>query len=689
MLAIGVDIGGTFTDLVAIDAAGRTVFAKSLSTPDDQSIGVMAGLEELARRLSLPLEDMLAQTERLVHGTTVATNALLERKGAKVALLTTEGHRDILEMREGLKPDRYDLRSPPPEPLVPRELRFGVRERMRPNGEVMIPLDPASLREAIGAIRASGATSVAVCFLHSYRNPAHELAARDQLARELPDASISLSSDVLPQIKEYERVSTTVVNAYVGPIVRNYLARLERRLIEAGLKGSLFIILSHGGMAPVEEAARLAAATVLSGPAGGMSGCRRCAEMLGLPDLVAFDMGGTSTDISLVADGRVTLSADGGLAGERIALRSLDIASIAAGGGSIASVAGHGIFRVGPESAGAMPGPAAYGQGGEAATVTDANVVLGYLDAGAFMGGQRALDVAAAEAAVDRVASALGLSRIEAAFGIFRLVNLKMADGIRLMTVRRGTDPRRFALLSFGGAAGLHAAELARALDIERIIVPATASVLSAWGMLTSDLRYEQSRTHFETGARTTAAEIRDMFAELETRATARLKACFGGEIAIERSAEMRYGEQIFEIDVPLDGIDFNSPSLISDIETRFHQRHEELYTYASRDQEVVFVNARLAAIGRVAVPEPKAIALTQASPCTSRGRRKAYFGAWREVDVFAFDDLRPGDRLSGPAIVEAETTTVVINEGDRLAVNAQGWLDISVGKGAGATKGI
>src|SRR6516164_3255657 len=338
MRAIGIDVGGTFTDLVAIDAAGRTVFAKSLSTPKDQSIGVMAGLEELARRLGLELGEMLAQTQRLVHGTTVATNALLERKGARVALLITEGHRDILEMREGLKPNRYDLRRPPPEPLVPRELRFCVRERMRPNGEVMIPLDQDSLGQAIAAIRKSGATSVAICFLHSYRNPAHEIAAAERLKRELPDVSVSCSSDVLPQIKEHERVSTTVVNAYVGPVVRRYLQRVERRLSEAGFKGSLFIVLSHGGMAPVEEAARLAAATVLSGPAGGISGCRRCADMLGLKDLVAFDMGGTSTDISLISDGSVTLSADGGLAGQRIALRSLDISSIAAGGGSIASV---------------------------------------------------------------------------------------------------------------------------------------------------------------------------------------------------------------------------------------------------------------------------------------------------------------------------------------------------------------
>src|SRR6201996_8678775 len=685
MLTIGIDVGGTFTDLVAIDATGRTVFAKSPSTPQDQSIGVMEGLDELARRLDLSRADMLARTQRLVHGTTVATNALLERKGAKVALLTTEGHRDVLEMREGLKSNRYDLRTPPPEPLVPRELRFGVRERLRPGGEVLTPLDDVSLGEAIAAIKQAGATSVAICFLHAYRNPAHEIAAGERLARELPDVSISRSSDVLPQIKEYERVSTTVVNAYVQPIVRHYLERLEQRLGEAGFKGSLFIILSHGGMAPVQEAARLAAATVLSGPAGGMSGCRPCAAMLNIPDLVAFDMGGTSTDISLIADGGVTLSADGGLAGQRIALRSLDIASLAAGGGSTASIDSGGIFQVGRESAGAMPGPACYGQGGTQATVTDANVVLGYLDAGAFMGGKRPLDTGAAEAAVDRLAATLKITRDEAAFGIFRLVNLKMADGIRLMTLRRGVDPRRFALLSFGGAAGLHAADVARELELSRIIVPTTASVLSAWGMLASDLRYEVSRTHFETGAHSTAAEVREIFAELEKRAVERLRGWFEGPIRVERSAEMRYGEQIFEIDVPLDGIDLSSPSLISDIEDRFHVRHEELYTYASRDQEVVFVNARVAAIGAVAAGEGAAKAVASAAPCVPRGKRKAFFGKWRDVPVYALDDLRPGHSLQGPAIVEAETTTVVINAGDSLVVNGLGWLDIKVAKAGSA----
>jgi N-methylhydantoinase A len=679
MYRIGVDVGGTYTDLVVTDESGRTVFAKSPSTPSDQSIGVMAGLEELARRLNVTCAEMLAATDRLVHGTTVATNALLERKGAKVALLTTEGHRDVIEMREGLKPDRYDLRSPPPEPLVPRERRLGVRERLKASGEALIPLDAASLGDAIAAVKNAGASSVAICFLHAYLNPVHELAAVDRLARELPGISISRSSDVLPQIKEYERVSTAIVNAYVEPIVRRYLTNLEQRLKEAGFNGSLFVVLSHGGMAPVEEASRLAAGTVLSGPAGGISGSRRCADLLGIPDLVPFDMGGTSTDISLVADGQASLSADGMLAGQRIALRSLDIASIAAGGGSIASVDAGKTLRVGPESAGSVPGPACYGNGGTAATVTDANVVLGYLDAFAFMGGKRPLDRAASEAAIDRIAAALELSRQEAAAGIYKMINLKMADGIRLMTLRRGVDPRKFALLSFGGAAGLHAAEVARELEIKRIVVPTVASVLSAWGMLTSDLRYEVSRTHYGAGARISAGEVHELFGQLEQQAEGRLRAWFSGPVRIERSAEMRYGEQVFEIDVPLDGLDWEAADLVDRIEEKFHRRHEELYTYASRGQEVVFVNARVAAVGEVARRDQDTKPASSAAACSPRSKRQAFFGAWREVPVYALDDLRPGHALTGPAIIEAETTTVLIGQGDRVTVNALGWLDIAL----------
>jgi len=681
MYTLGIDVGGTFTDLVAIGPNGGAVFAKSPSTPADQSLGVMTGLEDLARKLGLERSHLLARTTRLVHGTTVATNALLERKGAKVALLTTEGHRDILEMREGLKGDRYDLRTPPPEPLVPRERRFGVRERLGPDGSIRTPLNHASLGEAIDAVRRSGATSVAVCYLHAYRNPAHEIATVERLRRELPGVYVSRSSDVWPQIKEFERVSTTVVNSYVGPAVKHYLGNLERRLAEAGFAGSLFIILSHGGMAPVEEASRLAAGTVLSGPAGGISGCRRCAELLDITDLIPFDMGGTSTDISLIAEGRAMLTAAAGLAGERIALRSLDIASIAAGGGSIASVDSGGTLHVGPASAGSQPGPACYGHGGSVATVTDANVVLGYLGAESFMGGRRRLDRVAAETAVGQIGTTLGVSLEQAAAGIYRMVNLGMADGIRLMTLRRGVDPRRFAMVSFGGAAGLHAVEVARELEIPRVIVPVAASVLSAWGMLASDLRYEVGRTSIGTG-RVGAETIRSVLAELEAAALGHMRAWFEGPVKIERSAEMRYGEQIFEIDVDLDGIELASHDLVDQIDQRFHRRHEELYTYASPDQEVVFVNARVSAVGDVPRIAETETNTQPADPASSTSMRTIFLDRPMEVPVYDFGSLRPDHRVAGPALIESETTTVLVGRTDSLTVNALGWLDIAIGRG-------
>jgi N-methylhydantoinase A len=679
-LRIGIDVGGTFTDLVAIDSAGRTTVAKSPSTPADQSVGVVEGLEALAARLDLTLPDLLARTERIVHGTTVATNALLERKGARVGLLTTEGHRDVLQMREGLKDERYNLRLPPPEPLVPRERRLGVRERVKVDGTVLTPLDRNSLDEAVSALKVDGVEAVAVCYLHAYRNPAHEAETRRVLENELPGVFVSLSSEVLPQIKEFERASTTVVNSYVGPPVAKYLTNLARRLAEANYAGPLFIILSHGGMAPVEEAARLAAGTVLSGPAGGIAGARRCAELLQIPDLVPFDMGGTSTDISLVSGGEAALSAERGVAGERIALRSLDIVSIGAGGGSIARVEA-GALRVGPESAGAVPGPACYGAGGAEATVTDANLVLGLLDPGRFLGGRRRLDPAAAEAAVSRIGKALGIGHDEAAAGIYRLINLAMADGVRLMTVRRGVDPRRFALLSFGGAAGLHAVEVARDLDIPRVVVPTVASVLSAWGMLSTDLRYEAVRSHVGDGRRLDGASLRGIFADLELEATGRLRTWFDGPVRVRRSAEMRYGEQVYEIDVPLDGLDWGAEGVMARAVDRFHRRHRDLYTYDLPGEEVVLVNARAAAIGAVALsPEaeewrPEA----RTGDGAPRETRRAFFGGWRDVPVFDFHALRVGQAILGPAIVEAETTTVVAGEGDRIAVNDRGWLDIAL----------
>ena len=678
MWRIGIDVGGTFTDLVAVDDGGRVVHAKSASTPADQSVGVMDGLGRLAETIGITRDALLGSTERIVHGTTVATNALLERKGAKVGLLTTEGHIDILEMREGLKDDRYELRQPPPEPLVPRNLRLGVAERIRPDGRIDKPLSTASVNEGVAALKQAGVQSVAVCYLHSYRDPTHEHMTGEAVRTAMPDAYISLSSDVLPQIKEYERTCTTVVNAYVGPALQRYLTRLETRLREAGFAGPLLIIQSHGGVATVADAVRLSAGAVLSGPAGGVAGSRHAARLTGQGNLIPFDMGGTSTDISLIVDGEAAIASDRKLAGQRVGLSSLDIISIGAGGGSIARVDAGGLLHVGPESAGAEPGPACYGRGGRLATVTDANLVLGYLDPAGFLGGRARLDLSAAEQAVDRIAADLGIDRMAAAEGIHRVINTRMAEGIRLVSVRRGVDPRKFALLSFGGAAGLHITEIARQLDLARVIVPRLASVLSAWGMLATDLRYEIARTHIGDASALSAESVRAMVAEMQTEARRRLAAAhFTGTVRTTIAADMRYGEQVFEVPVDLDGIDFAAPDLLGQIAERFHARHEALYTYALRDQEAVLVNLRVAAIGELpALPaEPPA---TARAPIGPHARRRIRLEGEREVPVYAFDALAAGQVIDGPAIVESPTTTVLLRTPDRATTNQMGWLDIA-----------
>ncbi len=678
---IGIDVGGTFTDVVCIGPDGRTTLAKAASTPADQSEGVVEALRVLAQALGVPLPDLLARTDRIVHGTTVATNALLERKGARVAMLTTAGHRDVIEMREGLKPDRYDLRLPPPPPLVPRRLRLPVRERLRVDGRMEVPLDEVSLAEAIEALRAAQVEAVAVCFLHSWRDPSHERRAGEAVAKALPGVYVTLSSDVLPQIKEFERFSTAAVNAYVGPVVARYLTRLRARLGEAGYAGPVFVTLSHGGVAPVEEAARLAAGTALSGPAGGVAaGVALAARGLGA-NLVTFDVGGTSTDIALVTEGEAALGRGRVVGGERIALESLDIVTLGAGGGSIAHVGPGGTLQVGPQSAGAVPGPVCYGQGGTEPTLTDANLLLGYLDPANFLGGRRQLDMAAAERAFAALGERLGLTAMQAAAGTHRLANVRMADGIRVATVRRGVDPRDYALLGFGGAAGLHATAVARELGIHRVAVPLFAAGLSAWGMLHTDLRYEVARSEADTAGGVPSDEaLRAAFAALEEEGRARVAAWFGGQVETRRAADMRYGEQVFEIAVPLDGLDWDSPGLADRVREAFHRRHEALFTYALRGEEVVLVNARVAVVGRLP-PMPARAAPATATPAAPVAQRRILLadGDTADAPVFDFAALTPDQRVDGPAIVESDTTTVLLLPGDAARMDARGWLEVEV----------
>ena len=679
-LRIGVDVGGTFTDVIAVGEGGRVTFAKAGSTPADQSAGVMDGLARLAAELGLTLRDLLTRTDSIVHGMTVATNALIERKGARVGLLTTEGHRDILEMREGLKPERYNLRLPREAPLVPRHLRFGVRERVRPDGRIETPLDSESLLKAIRGLRRARVDSIAVCYLHSYRDDRHERLTREAIEDEMPGVYVSLSSEVLPKIKEYERTSTTVVNAYVGPLIARYLAGLMDHLAEAGYAGPILIMQSHGGVAPIEETIRVAAGTVLSGPAGGLAGARRVAELAGAPNLIPFDMGGTSSDVSLIVGGVAMLAVDKAIASERIALPSLDITTLGAGGGSIARVDGGGLLKVGPESAGAEPGPACYGRGGRDATVTDASVVLGFLDPDNFLGGAARLDRQAAMDALARLGEALGTDPVRAAEGVHRVINTQMAEGIRVATVRRGVDPRRFAIVGFGGAAGLQATELARIVHVDRVIVPRVASVLSAWGMLGTELRLEAIRSHVGDTGELDIAALRALFDELEIEGRTRMSGWTDGTVRSRRAAEMRYGEQVYEIDVPLDGVDFDSPSLPETLKRAFEARHEELYTYSLPDQDPVLINARVTTAGALPAPpvEPEA---PSGEPTEPSGTRRIYLGEWLEAAVYDFDTLSRGQDIAGPAIIESDTTTVLLRRGDRATTTPERWLDIRLPK--------
>ena len=437
------------------------------------------------------------------------------------------------------------------------------------------------------------------------------------------------------------------------------------------------MILSHGGVASGAEATRLAAGTALSGPAGGVAAAVALAREGVAKDLIAFDMGGTSTDIALVRDGLPTLSDGKTVANARIALPSLDIVTLGAGGGSIGKIDRAGLLAVGPESAGADPGPACYGQGGTVPTVTDANLVLGYLDPGNFLGGRRLLDVTAATAAMQGLADALGVSVAEAAGGIHRLVNTRMADGVRVATVRRGVDPRGFALLAFGGAAGLHVASVAAELGIGRVVVPVAASVLSAWGMLNTDLRVELTRGQGQLHGIEVDA-LKASFADMEREGRARL-SWYDGQVVALRSADMRYGEQVFEIAVPLHDVDWEAPTLARDIGEAFHRAHEGLYTYALRDQDVVLVNARVSVIGRLPAA-PSASSSATAEPARAKGNRRVHLGGWTEIPVFDFLALAADQVVSGPAIVESDTTTVLLRAGDRARFDRRGWLDVTVG---------
>jgi N-methylhydantoinase A len=652
---LGVDVGGTFTDLVAL-VDGRLVTTKVPTTPRNQARGVVSALERV--------QAAVAAAASFAHGSTVATNALLERRGARTALITTEGFRDVIEIGRQNRPALYDLTRDRPAPLVPRELRFTVRERMDRDG-VLVPLDEESVRAAVDACREADVEAVAVCLLFGFLHPAHEQEVGDALREALPGVHISLSSEVLPEFREYERCSTTVCNGYLAPRLGAYLERLADEVQALGLPDPL-VMQSSGGAAEIETAAAHAASCLLSGPAGGVVGAAWVAGLSGFHDLLTFDMGGTSTDVAPVLGGTVQTTTESVVAGVPVKLPMVDVHTVSAGGGSIAWVDAGGALRVGPSSAGADPGPAAYGRGGEEPTVTDANLYLGYLADGAELGGEVRLDRRLAEAALGRVGARVGLDGEETARGIVRVADAEMIRALRVISIERGLDPRELTLVAFGGAGGLHACSLAEELDIGRILVPLAAGVLSALGLAISDVRRDQ---------------VHPLLAELATAARADVEACFAGleanargqvaddrRLSLARLADLRYQGQSFELTVEADDLE--------DLAARFHAEHERRYGYRMEEEAVELVNLRLVATVPREKPELHEAPPRQAA--TPARRRSASFdGGWREVDVHDRADLGAGTEIKGPAVVEFAESTLVIRPGWQATVDEIGTLDL------------
>jgi N-methylhydantoinase A len=646
---LGVDVGGTFTDLVAL-SEGTLITAKVPSTPRDQSEGVMTAIE------TSDVEP--AAVLALAHGMTVATNALLERRGARTALVTTEGFRDVLEIARQNRPALYDLTHDRPPPLIPRELRFMVAERMGPDGEIS-PLDNDSLKKVITAVKEAEVEAVAVCLLFAFMHPDHEERVGEALREALPEVHVSLSSEVLPEFREYERFSTTAADAYLAPRLAAYFSNLAEKAEEAGVPGPL-IMQSSGGVVPVDDAISDAAGCVLSGPAGGVVGAAYVGEKGGYRDLLTFDMGGTSTDVAPIIEGEAQTTTETVVAGVPIKLPMVDVHTVSAGGGSIAWADPGGALRAGPHSAGAEPGPAAYDKGGEEPTVTDANLFLGYLADGAELGGEVMLRRDRSERALASLGNKLGLDVEETALGILRVADAEMVRALRVISVERGLDPRDFALLAFGGAGGMHACSLAEELGIETVLVPRAGGVLSALGLAISDLRRDYVSPFLSGLDGVDEDEFERRFTDMEKTAAGDLD---GPEHT--RRADLRYGGQSFEITV--------AAAVLGKLEDRFHAAHEQRYGYRMDDEKVELVNLRL--ISTVPVEKPE-LQEPQPEDDAQAGEREANFdGEWQSVAVLDREKMGEGSEVAGPAIVEFKESTCVVRPGWRGTVDGVGTL--------------
>ena len=667
---LGIDVGGTFTDFILISQSGETSIHKTLSTPEDPSIGVLSGIHDLAEIINLDLDEFVKSIETIVHGTTVATNALLTLKGAKTALITTKGVRDALEMRRGIREEQYNNHYRNVIPLIPRYLRLTVDERIDAQGEIITSLDESELIPIIEFLEEEKAAAVVVCFMNAFKNSIHEEKAAQFLRQRLPSCFITSSTEVLPSIRFYERVSTTAVNAYIGPVVANYLGRLTEKLDEINFIGALLIMQSNGGVVTPEIVQKSPAVTVLSGPAAAPTAGAFYANLLGYKDCITIDMGGTSFDASLVIDNQCVTSTEGSINRYRIALPSLDIITIGAGGGSIGWIDSGGLLQMGPQSAGAMPGPICYNRGGTLPTCTDASLILGYLNPDFFAGGKIKLDTERTKRIItEKIASNLDLSLLETAVGMYRIINSNMAQGVRQVSVERGYDPREFLFIVAGGAGPIHAGEICKELEIPMFIVPNVASIFCAAGMLLGDLKHDYIRSYIAPFSHIDKDYFLNLYNQMKETGIETLKREGIDEDNIEfyPVLDLRYVGQYHEVQLSVTWDDVVSYNL-QQIQAAFHKEHNRLFGYSLEDEgtEIELINVRLRALG--ITEKPKFLSEKEnAVPLESalKEKRQVYIpesNEVKEVPVYDGDVPLSGNTIIGPAIIEKVNTSIFIS---------------------------
>lgn len=683
-LRIGVDTGGTFTDFAVVDAAGDVFQFKQDSTPDEPNRAVTEGLREVAKRLSLSTEDLLKRTELFVHGTTVATNAVIQRKGPQVGLICTKGFRDILYFRDGYKEDRFNIHMSHPGEFVPRRLRIGVSERIMADGTVHEELSETDVREAARRFREAGVGAVAVSLLWSIMNPEHELAVQEILAEEMPGVPVLLSHKVLQESREWQRTSATVLSAFIAPLIDRYLSGLKAELKEMGLEKPPLIMQINGGCGTVEDILEQPINVLHSGPAAAPAAVAWLSSQSSETAAITVDMGGTSLDVCMIENGEAGRSRQLQVEGQPIGVSGVEVQSIGAGGGSIGWIDSGGALRVGPRSAGADPGPACYGRQSEMATVTDANVVLGYLDPGAFLGGRRSLDAEASLNALAGLGEKLGLNPHQAAEGVIRIVNANMVGAIRGVSVERGIDPRNFIMICGGGAGGLHGVEIAREIGISRVLIPAQAGTLCAFGMAVTDVRQERTGALHAVSDEFDREAVEELLARLEEegRQALRRAGFSDSEIRVEYATDARYPGQVHELLVPLPGATLDAGQL-KQAEELFHSEHRRKFTYSRPELPIEFLHWRVAVIGQHQTPLASGGFTQPQRPATPGGQREIWVaGDWVPAAVFDMDALEPGMTITGPAVIEASTTTVLLPKaGDQLTVRDDGAMLIQVAR--------